>query len=57
MGNGGSGQLQGIRSLMAHSAAVKVAGGRKALQVVDCNGSVIAHFPVAHQLGRALGEE
>jgi len=42
---------------MAHSAAVKVAGGRKALQVVDCNGSVIAHFPVAHQLGRALGEE
>lgn len=52
----GAGELQELRGLMARSAAVKIVGGRNAIQVVDCNGAVIAHFPVSQPLGRALGE-
>ncbi|MCL4865945.1 MAG: hypothetical protein KJZ47_08635 [Gemmatimonadales bacterium] len=41
----GTPHLAGLAELLARSPAVKVLEASGAIQVVDCNGSVIAHFP------------
>lgn len=38
--------LVGLAELLERSPAVRVLSGIGAVQVVDCNGSVIAHFPM-----------
>ncbi|MGH7562715.1 MAG: hypothetical protein ACRENB_17035 [Gemmatimonadales bacterium] len=50
------GDAAGLRALMDGTRALTLNAGRQALQVLNCQGEVIAHFPLAGRLMAQLSE-